>query len=79
MYLYNKIKVKKVKNILIGGNMNNIGRSIVSIIGVIVFSLILIVSSKFIFKGGFLSDKYNNQLNQIQHIQNSYYYFSTPL
>ena len=42
--------------------MNNIGRSIVSIIGVIVFSLILIVSSKFIFKGGFLSDKYNKGL-----------------
>ena len=42
--------------------MNNIGRSIVSIIGVIVFSLILIVSSKSIFKGGFLSDKYNKGL-----------------
>lgn len=39
--------------------MKNLKKNIVPIIGVIVCSLILVGLSKFIFKGGFLADKYN--------------------
>lgn len=39
--------------------MKNLKKNIIPIVGVIICSLILISLSKFIFKGGFLADKYN--------------------
>lgn len=39
--------------------MKNLKKNVTPIIGVIACSLILVLASKFIFKGGFLADKYN--------------------
>ena len=39
--------------------MKNLKKNIIPIVGVVICSLILISLSKFIFKGGFLADKYN--------------------
>lgn len=43
--------------------MYNLKKNIIPIVGVILCSIILIIASKFIFKGGFLPDKYNKDMS----------------
>ena len=51
--------------------MDNLKKNIISIIGVIICSSIIILLSKFIFTGGFLTDKYNKGMEYYKGVVTS--------